>query len=42
MVYKDYYVVIAFKADIYDDAKNAALNILIGQRIIANLKNKLK
>lgn len=41
MVYKDYYIVVAFDKDIYGSSKNAPLNILIGRRIITNLKEKL-
>jgi DNA-binding transcriptional LysR family regulator len=41
MLYKDYYVVVAFDADEYGE-NNAPLNILIGKRILANLKDKLK
>lgn len=42
MIYKDYYIVVAFDADDYTTDKNAALNIQIGTKILENLKAKLK
>lgn len=41
MLYGGYYVVVAFDADAYTNDKNAQLNITIGHRILANLKEKL-
>ena len=41
MLYKDYYIISAFDADVYTNEKNAQLNINLGHRILANLKNKL-
>ena len=39
--YQNYYVVVAFDADEYDSSKNAPLNILLGHRILANLREAL-
>jgi hypothetical protein len=41
MLYKDYYIIVAFDADPYSTDKNAPLNIKLGQRILANLMEKL-
>lgn len=41
MLYKDNYFVVAFSADPYTNDKNAQLDINIGRRILANLKEKL-
>ena len=41
MLYKDYYIIVAFDADAYTNAKNAQLNINLGHRILANLKEKI-
>ncbi len=42
MVYQDYYIIVAFDAHEYETTGNAALNILLGKEILANLKQKLK
>ena len=41
MLYQGYYFVVAFSADPYSNDKNAQLNIAVGHRILANLKEKL-
>ena len=42
MVYQDFYIIVAFDADEYETSQNASLNILLGKKILANLKEKLK
>ncbi len=41
LLYKDYYIIVAFDADAYTNAKNAQLNINLGHRILVNLKEKI-
>jgi len=42
MLYKDYYIVVAFDQDDIDTDQNDELNVKIGKKILANLQNKLK
>lgn len=42
MYYKGYYIVVAFDADPYDSSMNAPLNVLLGTRILTNLKEALQ
>jgi hypothetical protein len=43
LAYKDYYIVIAFRADPYgDEKKDTELNIKIGRQLLANLIARLK
>jgi hypothetical protein len=41
LLYGSYYVVVAFDADAYETAGNAALNVRIGTKMLENLKAKL-
>jgi hypothetical protein len=41
MVYGGYYIVVAFRWDIYDSSNDTEINIELGRRILANLKRKL-
>jgi hypothetical protein len=43
LAYKDYYVVIVFRADPYgDEKKDADLNLQLGRKILANISSRLK
>ncbi len=42
MYYQGYYIVVAFDADQYETSQNAALNIKLGERILANLQAALQ
>ncbi len=42
LYYQGYYIVVAFDADPYDSSKNAPLNVLLGTRILTNLKEALR
>jgi hypothetical protein len=42
MYYQGYYIVVAFDADEYDSSLNAALNVKLGERVLANLQAALQ